>query len=124
MFLPSNIISRRSADKILFAPEKEVSVLEITQPIKDFFYKAQIWFDDYHSPMMTLSSTLDLICYVGNKSPENTKKEVERKWKTTYKLRFDFELDRLITRREFAVLLQDFMPPFNVNIDNKGKVVR
>lgn len=113
-----------NTDKILFAPEKEVSVLEITQPIKDFFYKAQIWFDDHKETIMTLSSTLDLLCYVGNKAPESTKKEVEKKWKTTYKFTSDFELTKAINRREFAVLLQDYLPPFNVNVDNKGKVVR
>ena len=73
---------------------------------------------------MTLSSTLDLICYVGNKSPENTKKEVEKKWKTNYKFESEFELNKQINRQEFATLLQDYLPPFNVNIDNRGKVVR
>ena len=73
---------------------------------------------------MTLSSTLDMICYVGNKSPENTRKEVEKKWKTGYNFKSDFDLNKVINRREFAALLQDYMPPFNVNIDNKGKVVR
>lgn len=107
-----------------FSPDAQVSTAEIKQPIKDFFYKAQIWFDDYKNPIMTLSSTLDLICYVGNKSPESTKKEVEKKWKTTYGFKSNFDLNKLINRREFAVLLQDYMPPFNVNIDNKGKVVR
>lgn len=111
-------------NKVIFSPETLVNVDEIKQPIKDYFYKAQIWFDDYKNPMMTLSSTLDMICYVGNKSPENTKKEVEKKWKTSYNFKSDFNLNKMINRREFAVLLQDYMPPFNVNIDNKGKVVR
>lgn len=111
-------------NKVIFSPETQVNVDEIKQPIKDYFYKAQIWFDDYKNPMMTLSSTLDMICYVGNKSPENTKKEVEKKWKTSYNFKSDFNLNKMINRREFAVLLQDYMPPFNVNIDNKGKVVR
>lgn len=110
--------------EVYFSPEKAVSTEEITQPLKDFFYKAQIWFEDHNNSTMTLSSTLDLICYVGNKSPENTKKEVEKKWKTTYSFETDFDLNKQINRREFAVLLQDYMPPFNVNIDNKGKVVR
>jgi hypothetical protein len=113
-----------NTDKVLFAPEKNVRVSEITQPLKEFFYKAQIWFDDHKDTTMTLSSALDLLCYVGNKAPESTKKEVEKKWKTTYKFTSDFDLAKSINRREFAVLLQDYLPPFNVNVDNKGKVVR
>lgn len=111
-------------NKVIFSPDTQVSADEIKQTIKDYFYKAQIWFDDYKNSMMTLSSTLDMICYVGNKSPENTRKEVEKKWKTGYNFKSDFDLNKVINRREFAALLQDYMPPFNVNIDNKGKVVR
>ncbi len=111
-------------NKAKFSPNAQVSTAEIKQPIKDFFYKAQIWFDDYKSPEMSLSSTLDMICYVGNKSPESTKKEVEKKWKAVYKFESEFDLNKTINRREFAVLIQDYMPPFNVNINNKGNVVR
>lgn len=108
----------------LFSPDKIVTTAEIRQVIKDFYYKAQIWFDDFKGQKMTIGATLDMVCYVGNKSPENTKREVEKKWKTAYQFKTELDLDREINRREFAVLLQDYMPPFNVNIDRTGKVVR
>lgn len=107
-----------------FMPEQLVAIDEIKQPLKDLYYKAQIWFDDHKVNDLTLQAAIDLVCYVGQKSPENTPKEVEKKWKTSYKLSSDFNLGKLITRREFAVLLQDYMPPFNVNVDKNGKVVR
>ncbi len=110
--------------KFNFLPENNVNSEEIKQPLKDLFYKAQIWFDDYKDELMTLSSTIDLVCYLGNKSPENTKKEVEKKWKTIYNFNSNFELNKPISRREFAVIVHDYVPPFNVNVDNKGKVVR
>jgi hypothetical protein len=52
------------------------------------------------------------------------KKDIPKKWKTNYQFKTEFDLSRQITRREFAVILQEYMPPFNVNIDPKGKVVR
>ncbi|MBB2146209.1 hypothetical protein GM921_11980 [Pedobacter sp. LMG 31464] len=107
-----------------FSPDKLVTTEEIKQPIKDFYYKAQIWFDDYKNPQITIGSALEMICYVGNKSLENTKKEIAKKWKTTYQFKTELDLNRQINRRELAVLLQDYMPPFNVNIDQNGKVVR
>ncbi|KQB98771.1 hypothetical protein [Pedobacter sp. Hv1] len=109
---------------VQFLPNQLVSTAEVKQPIKDFYYKAQIWFDDYKNPQMTIGATIDMICYVGNKSIESTKKELEKKWKTTYQFKTDLDPNREINRREFAVLLQDYMPPFNVNIDQLGKVVR
>ncbi len=107
-----------------FSPNKLVTTDEIKQPIKDFYYKAQIWFDDYKNPIITIGSALDMISYVGNKSLETMKKDIQKKWKTSYQFKTELDLERQINRRELAVLLQDFMPPFNVNIDEKGKVVR
>ncbi|WP_316770253.1 hypothetical protein [Pedobacter frigiditerrae] len=107
-----------------FSPNKLVTTEEIRQPIKDFYYKAQIWFDDYKNPIITIGSALDMISYVGNKSLETMKKDIQKKWKTSYQFKTELDLERQINRRELAVLLQDYMPPFNVNVDEKGKVVR
>lgn len=110
--------------KLLFNAEKLVTTEEIKQPMKDHYYKAQIWFDDYKNDIITIGAALDMICYVGNKAPESTRKEVEKKWKTTYAFTSDFNAERQISRRELAVLLQDYMPPFNVTIDKTGKILR
>lgn len=108
----------------IFSPDELVSTEEVKQPLKDFYYKAQIWFDDYKNSQLTIGAAIEMICYVGNKSPETTKKELGKKWKGTYKLATTLDPARQINRRELAVLLQDYMPPFNVNVDQKGKVVR
>lgn len=112
------------ANEALFMPNQLVTTDEIKQPIKSFYYKAQIWFDDYKNPQMTIGSAIDMVCYVGNKSLTDTKKLLEKNWQKAYGFTSKFDLDRQINRREFAVILQDFMPPFNVNVDQKGNVVR
>lgn len=111
-------------NEALFMPNQMVTTEEIKQPFKDFYYKAQIWFDDYKNPAMTIGSALDMICYVGNKSLPDTKKLIEKNWTKTYQFSTAFDVNRPITRREFAVLLQEFMPPFNVNVNQAGKVMR
>lgn len=113
-----------SSGLLTFVPNREVSTEEIKEPIKEYFYKAQIWFEDYKGSQMTISSTLDLVSKIGNKSPENTLTEVKKKWKTTYGFKTEFEPSRNITRREFAVLVYEYLNPFNVNVDSKGRVVR
>lgn len=107
-----------------FLPEQPVTTAEIKEPVKSFYYKAQIWFDDYKDPEMSIGAVLSLVCMVGNKSPENTREEVKKKWKTTYKFKTEFDLNRIATRREFAVLLNEYLNPFIVNIDKAGKVLR
>lgn len=113
-----------SKELVNFNPNQLVSTDEVKQPIKDYFYKAQIYFDDYKSDKMTIGATIDLVCYVGNKAPESTKKEIDKKWKTNYQFKSELDYTRQINRIEFAVLLQDYLPPFNVNIDKGGSVVR
>lgn len=111
-------------NKLLFSPEKLVTTADIKQPLKDFYYKAQIWFDDYKNEKMTIGSSLEMISYVGNKDLETMKREIQKRWKTNYQFKTELNLERQINRRELAVLLQDYMPPFNVNVDKTGKVAR
>ncbi|MES2829070.1 MAG: hypothetical protein V4687_12980 [Bacteroidota bacterium] len=110
--------------KAFFNPEAKVSALEIKQPFKDFFYKAQIWFDDHKEEQISIGSALDLICYTGGKKLETTKAEVIKNWKKLYKFNSDFDEKRIITRREFSVLLHSYNNPFNVNVDVTGRVSR
>lgn len=110
--------------KAAFLPDAVVTTEEIKQPAKDFFYKAQIWFDDYKEATMTIHSTLKLASFVGNKSLTNTIAEVQKKWKTNYRFTTSFDLERAIARDEFAAILQDYLPPFNVTIDKTGRITR
>ncbi len=107
-----------------FRPDFPVSREEIMEPIKSYYYKAQIWFDDNKAPQMTLATTLKMITYVGGLSPENTIAEVKKNWKTTYRFNSNFEQEKVISRREFAVLVSQYLKPFNVTIDKSGKVLR
>jgi len=107
-----------------FKPEQLVSTSEIKEPIKEYYYKAQIWFDDNKEPQMTIGATLSLVCYVGGKSPKNTEDEIKKNWSKVYKFKTEYDPKRNITRREFAVLVNDYLKSFGVNIDKSGRVLR
>jgi len=113
-----------SGGKAYFHPDLPVGTEEIKETIKSYFYKAQIWFDDYKDPKMTISSTLSLVSKVGNKSSKTTEEELRKRWKINYHFNSGFELSRQISRREFAVLMNDYLNLFNVNIDKTGRVIR
>ena len=107
-----------------FMPDQIVSVSEVKEAIKGFYYKAQIWFDDYKGEQLTLGAVLDMVSVVGNKAPENTRAEVKKKWGAQYHFKDEFDLNREINRREFAVLVDEYLNPFNVNFDRNGRVIR
>lgn len=110
--------------KFSFLPKKEVSTAEVREVIKSYYYKAQLWFEDYKGEDMTIAATLDLVSKVGNKSLENTRKDVEKKWKQRYGFTKTFEPQRVITRDEFAVIIYDYLNPFEVNVNREGMVMR
>lgn len=107
-----------------FMPDQEVTTAEVKEPIKEFYYKAQIWFDDYKEEKMTIGSTISLVSMVGNKSPESTKELVKKKWEKQYHFKGNYDLNRPISRREFAVLIEEYLNPFTVSIDKTGRVIR
>ena len=107
-----------------FEPDRTVSTAEIKDPIKEFYYKAQIWFDEHKEPEMTIGATLNLVCYVGGKSPKNTEDEIKKNWKTVYKFKSEYDPTRNITRREFAVMVNEYLKPFRVNTDKTGRILR
>ncbi|KQR71901.1 hypothetical protein [Pedobacter sp. Leaf176] len=111
--------------KIYFNPEKGVTSDEIKQPIKDYYYKAQIWFDDHQNSPISLESTISMVCYVGNKAIDATKSEIEKKWTKNYKFSSKYDLKKVLTRREFSVIINDYLKPFDdVNVDKTGRVIR
>ncbi|RQO78587.1 hypothetical protein DBR40_06495 [Pedobacter sp. KBW01] len=111
--------------KAFFNPEKEVSYDEIKQPIKDYYYKAQIWFDDHQNAPVNLENTVAMVSYVGNKSADATKTELQKKWNKSYKFSSTYDLKKVLTRREFAVIINDYLKPFDeVNVDKTGRVIR
>ncbi len=107
-----------------FMPDQLVTTAEIREPIKEFYYKAQIWFDDHKEENMTLGATIDMVSMVGNKSPESTKNLIKKKWEKEYQFKGEFDLGRAINRREFAVLVEEYLNPFAVSIDKTGRVIR
>jgi hypothetical protein len=113
-----------SSDGAYFRPDQVVTPDEVKPVIKEYYYKAQIWFDDHKEQQMSIANVLDLVAVVGSKALKNTTEEVKKKWKTTYHFNSEFDSARVVTRREFAVLVNEYLKPFDVNIDKTGRVIR
>lgn len=112
-------------EKAFFNPEKEVTNEEIKQPIKDYYYKAQIWFDDHKNIPINLENTILLVSYVGNKAVDATRTELQKKWNGSYKFSSKYDLKKVLTRREFSVIINEYLKPFDqVNVDKTGRVIR
>lgn len=108
--------------KLYFQPDSSVSLKELRQPVKEYYSRSQIWKADKTDGDLTLEDAIDLIKFVGLRGQE-LNREVEKGWKTSFKFKSTFDLKKLITRREFAVLVDNYLKPFNVRVDASGKLV-
>lgn len=109
---------------LFFKPRQVVQTEEVKQPLKDLFYKAQIWFDDNPSGPMTLAKTISLVCYVGNKSEDTVRALLEKKRKTDFKTEGPLDYVKPLSRRAFSILVNDYLKPADVTVDKNGRITR
>ena len=109
--------------KFLLMPDSTVSSEEIRLPVKQYYSRSQIWFLDHKSDKLTLDEVLSLIKFSAQRGAE-LNKEVEKGWKAAFKLPGKFDLQRPVTRREFCVLFNAYLKPFDVTISPEGVIKR
>ncbi len=111
------------ASEFLYMPDSTVSTTEIRDTMKEYFSRSQIWFLDKSSSRMTVKDLLSLIKFVAYRGKE-LDSEVAKAWNSTLKLSGVFSQDLVLTRRQFAVLLNTYIQPFKVSVDLDGKLKR
>lgn len=112
---------KMEGNKFLFLPEATVSTEELKKPFREYYSRSQIWFLDNQSPKLTIKGALSLIKFTASRGEElNT--QVQKAWKSSLRLPGNFDLDKTITRREFAILLDTYLQPFSVGVDLSGYV--
>ncbi|MEJ6981080.1 FAD-dependent oxidoreductase [Pedobacter sp. P351] len=107
--------------KLLFMPQAPVSTEELKQPLRELYSRSQIWFLDNKTDKLTLNDALSLIKFVGSRG-EELNKEAEKGWKTSLRMNGSFDLKRVISRRELAILFDAYLQPYSVAVDLDGNI--
>jgi hypothetical protein len=114
--------SKSQNDKLYFHPDSSFFLQELRLPLKEYYSRSQIWFAEKQDAKLTLDDAISLIKFVGLRGQE-LNKEIEKAWKSSFKFKSDFDLKKTITKREFAVLVDTYLKPFNVKVDHTGKLI-
>jgi hypothetical protein len=107
--------------KLLFQPDSLISAEEVRQPMREYYSRSQLWFADNKVAKFTLADVLSLIKFNASRG-EELNAEVEKGWKKSFKFSGEFDLMHFVTRREFAVLADAYLKPFNVRVDISGNL--
>lgn len=110
------------ADGIYFLTKGTLSTEELKSPMKSFYSRSQIWFDDHRSEKLSIREGIDLLMYTATRG-EELRREIERGWKTNLGLSSAYEASRPLNRKEFAILLDTYLQPFSVKVNLEGQLL-
>jgi len=109
--------------KIYFDTAGIVKSEDIKSPMREFYTRSQLWFADNKNDTLSIKDVIELIKFNANRG-EELNKEIEESWKNSFKLNTSFDLQRNINRKEFGILADKYLQPFNIRIDPLGNLLR
>ncbi len=116
------IVKEGEQNVIKFDTAGTVTAEQLRAPLREFYSRSQIWFADNKREVMTIEDAISLFMFTATRGDE-LKKEIEDGWKESFKFNSIFDLKRQITRKEFAVLADRYLQPFNVRVDFAGNLL-
>jgi FAD dependent oxidoreductase len=110
--------------QFLFRPDSIVSTSEVQPVLTEIYTRAFLWFGkEKPEEKFTLGNLLSFISDYTLTDPIVLKARIQKEWKVLYKFEPYFDLNRAVTRREFAVLANKFLNPFARTVDLNGAMV-
>lgn len=110
--------------KFLFMPDSLVNTAEIKPVLTEIYSRAFIWFNKVKpADRFTVGNLLSFISEITLTEPRLFQTTLQKDWKTKYKFTSNFDVNHPITRREFAILANQYLNPFARAVDLSGKIV-
>lgn len=110
--------------KFLFMPDSVVTTAEIKPVLTEIYSRAFIWFNKAKpAEQFTVGNLLSLISEITLSEPKLFQTTIQKEWKTKYKFSSGFNVNHPVTRREFAILANQFLNPFARAVDLSGRIV-
>ncbi len=95
---------------------------QLRAPMREFYSRSQLWFADNKKDVMTVEDAISLFMFTATRGNELAK-EIEDGWKESFKFDSKFDLKKPITRKEFAILADQYLLPFKTRVDFAGNLL-
>ncbi|MGB4774911.1 MAG: hypothetical protein WBP45_07060, partial [Daejeonella sp.] len=73
--------------------------------------------------VLTIEDVIDMLMFTATRG-EELRREIEKNWKESFKFKTVYDPKRAISRKEFAILAETYLQPFNVKVDLYGNLQR
>jgi hypothetical protein len=109
--------------QVLFMPDTIVHTAEVQPVLTEIYSRAFLWFNKVKpGEHFTVGNLLSFISEMTLRDPQNLQTVMQKTW-PQYKFAKEFNMNRPVTRREFAVLANRFLNPFARAVDLSGRLI-
>ncbi len=113
-----------AAAPVYFLPDSNVKTAEVKPVLAEIYTRSFLWFNkNKPAEFFTIGNMLSFIEELGLRDAKTFQLQIKNDWKSKLHLNSVFELNRTITRREFAALADVYLKPFDRRIDLTGKLL-
>lgn len=122
--LTGSMDMKDGVSQFVFRPDELVKTAEVKPLLSDLYTRAFLWFDkEKPGEQFTLGNLLSLISDYTLTDPKTLQITLQKAWASKFKLTGDFDLNRPVTRLEFAVLANRYLNPFARTVDLSGRLI-
>lgn len=108
---------------LAFNGEASVDINSVKEVFNSLYSRSQLWFVDEKVGVFELKELLALIKQVSFRGDE-LDREVEKEWSRKLKFKGDYDPAHVVSRYEFAVLVDRYADPYVKAVDTDGKILR
>jgi len=109
----------KNDSKLVFDVDNHVSSMELEPTMRSLYTRSQIWFADKSIEELKLKDLLSLIKFIALKGNE-LDATIEKGWTKKFSFSGNYDPECFLTRRQIAVLIDTYLQPFSVKVDEKG----
>lgn len=113
----------RDSRRTDFTFDESVQVDSVRNVFNQYYSRSQLWFIDNTSTHFTLGDLLSFIKILAFRGNE-IDAEIQKDWSKKLHFEGEYDLDRILSRLEFAVLVDRYANPFSKTISVDGTILR
>jgi hypothetical protein len=114
----------KSSAAVYFNPDSVVLTAEIKPVMMEIYSRSFIWFNkNKPGDVFTVGNLLSFISEMTLADPQTLQLNLQKLWKSKYKFTTDFDLNKPVTRRQFAILANQYFNPFGRDVDITGRLI-
>jgi hypothetical protein len=117
-------LTRGKSTATYFLPDSTVKTAEVKPVLIEIYARSFLWFNKTKpADNFTVGNLLSFISEMTLSDPETLQRNVKRYWQSRFKFTSTYDLNKPITRREFAILANLYINPFARNVDITGRLI-